>query len=167
MDLRNTIDYMLSNDYKKRLIAEYWQTQIRLADLQRFLSKWNDDNGKPDIKEMLTQQVEVMSKYSNLLAERAEKESISLCIPKEFESDCTCYQKVKFLNNEIDIYNIINFLDDASEVHVNYENPEKPYLYVVGLDNDIDNIKVYEYDCIVRNCETGKFFVDRRRSIFG
>ena len=36
MDLKQTTDLMLSQDYKERFIAEYWQTKIRYEKLKHF-----------------------------------------------------------------------------------------------------------------------------------
>ena len=35
MDLRNTVEMMLSSDYKERFRAEYYQTKIRYEKLHR------------------------------------------------------------------------------------------------------------------------------------
>ena len=49
--LMETIDLMTSDDYKKRFVAEYWQTRIRQEKLRNFCDKivfWKD--GSPQCK---------------------------------------------------------------------------------------------------------------------
>ena len=36
MELKDTIDMMLHEDYKERFQAEYWQTKIRYERLKKF-----------------------------------------------------------------------------------------------------------------------------------
>lgn len=38
-DLKETVDLMTSDDYKKRFVAEYWQTRIRQEKLRNFCDK--------------------------------------------------------------------------------------------------------------------------------
>ena len=39
MELKSTIDYMTSKDYKERFVAEYWQTKIRYEKLKNYNTK--------------------------------------------------------------------------------------------------------------------------------
>lgn len=39
MELKNTIEYMISKDYKERFIAEYWQLKIRRDKLNNFIQR--------------------------------------------------------------------------------------------------------------------------------
>lgn len=44
MELKDTVDKMLSSDYSERLQAEYDQATIRLEKLTEFLEKYEDDS---------------------------------------------------------------------------------------------------------------------------
>lgn len=48
MDLRKTVDYMNSKDYKQRFIAEYFQLKTRYDGLHKMLVKY--DAGTLDFK---------------------------------------------------------------------------------------------------------------------
>ena len=39
MELEDTIKYMLSDDYKERFIAEYWQLKIRRDKLNSYIQR--------------------------------------------------------------------------------------------------------------------------------
>lgn len=39
MELKNTIEYMISEDYTERFIAEYWQLKIRRDKLNNFIQR--------------------------------------------------------------------------------------------------------------------------------
>ena len=39
MELKNTIEYMISEDYEERFIAEYWQLKIRRDKLNNFIQR--------------------------------------------------------------------------------------------------------------------------------
>lgn len=43
MELKDTVEKMLSSDYSERLQAEYDQASIRLKKLSEFLDKYEDD----------------------------------------------------------------------------------------------------------------------------
>ena len=78
MTLKDTVDDMLSADYKKRFIAEYNQLTIRLTKLYDFLSKKDDkalNNG--NIK-LLKCQADYMEAYAGILRDRAAIEGIEL-----------------------------------------------------------------------------------------
>lgn len=81
MELKNTVDQMLSSDYKDRFIAEYNQLECRLNKLTTMLEKW--ERGELDFtpicpKELLEEQADVMAKYLEILANRAALEGITL-----------------------------------------------------------------------------------------
>ena len=44
MVLSNTVDKMLSEDYKERFIAEYQQLSIRHDGLKKMLDNWDKEN---------------------------------------------------------------------------------------------------------------------------
>lgn len=79
--LDDTIAYMKSGDYKKRFVAEYYQTLIRYEKLRKMLIDL--DSGhlsfQPDSpRYVLKEQIETMSKYLYCLEVRAEAEHIDL-----------------------------------------------------------------------------------------
>lgn len=80
-DLKETVDLMLSDNYKDRFKAEFWQLKIRYAKLKLMLDKW--DNGELDFtpscpREMYNRQIVFMESYLDILADRAEIEGIKL-----------------------------------------------------------------------------------------
>lgn len=89
MDLKETTKLMLSENYKERFIAEYWQTKERYERLKHFNNKikanrevpWNPPC--PDLEfdcsvEMLLEQQRIMGEYLNILEVRAIIEKIDL-----------------------------------------------------------------------------------------
>ena len=91
MDLHKTATYMVSGDYKKRFIAEYWQTKIRYEKLKAFNNKieaamiLKSDSIIP-VEEpkhycplhLLQEQQAAMGKYLKMLELRAVIEKIEL-----------------------------------------------------------------------------------------
>lgn len=81
MTLDDTIDLMKSEDYKDRIIAEYWQTKIRYNKLHRMCVKYEADtlDFEPDCPlELLKRQCSYMGKYLKTLEIRAEIEKVNL-----------------------------------------------------------------------------------------
>lgn len=81
MELKDTIGMMISNDYKERFKAEYWQTKIRYEKLHRMLIKHeaNTLDFNPTCgMDILTEQRVIMSHYLHHLEVRAEIEGIDL-----------------------------------------------------------------------------------------
>lgn len=81
MELKDTIQQMLSEDYKDRFKAEYYQVKIRYDELVDMLDR--RDKGQlsfPPIcpRELLWRQVTVMEDYMDLLIERSIAEGIDL-----------------------------------------------------------------------------------------
>lgn len=81
MTLNNTVDDMLSHDYKDRFRAEYYQLEIRLQKLTDMVKKY--EAGTLDFKpacslSLLQQQVEVMEAYKDILKTRAALEDIEI-----------------------------------------------------------------------------------------
>ena len=68
MELKDTVDLMLSGDYKDRLKAEYLQLSIRIEKLELRLEE--NDN------ELLQAQLALMSAYKSILKERLNTENI-------------------------------------------------------------------------------------------
>ena len=65
MELKETIDLMLSEDRKERLKAEYWQTKIRLEKLNAYISKLNagEEAEVDDSVDVLQAQSSAMQEY--------------------------------------------------------------------------------------------------------
>ncbi len=81
MDLKDTINLMMSEDYKDRFRAEYWQTKIRYEKLHRFCDRYQAGTlaFTPDCPlDMLLNQKKQMGMYLNTLEIRAEVEGIEL-----------------------------------------------------------------------------------------
>ena len=79
--LADTEADMRSNDYKRRFIAEYYQTKLRYDKLDAMTVKY--EAGTLDFKpkcplELLLKQKEYMGKYLRTLKIRAEIEGITL-----------------------------------------------------------------------------------------
>lgn len=70
MELEDTVDLMLSGDYKDRLKAEYLQLSIRIEKLKLRLEENNN--------ELLQAQLALMNAYKNILKERLDTENISV-----------------------------------------------------------------------------------------
>lgn len=82
MDLMDTVQLMLSNDYKERFRGEYFQTKIRYDKLKTMCKKWDD--GALDFtpicdREIYGSQLITMRDYLKTLEYRAEIEGIDLC----------------------------------------------------------------------------------------
>lgn len=82
-DLSQTAELMISNDYKKRFIAEYAQIEIRTKRLERVLKSIKDNTCPKcftpscDI-EILESQYKTMNAYRATLIFRASIEEIEL-----------------------------------------------------------------------------------------
>lgn len=78
MTLKDTVDDMLSTDYKKRFIAEYNQLIIRLTKLYDFLSEKDDKTLNNVNIKLLKYQADYMEAYAGILRDRASIEGIEL-----------------------------------------------------------------------------------------
>ena len=81
MELKDTIELMSSLDYRNRFKAEYYQLAIRIKKLTKTLDKIKVGNidFKPDNSvDILSTQLEYMSRYLDILKERANTEKIEL-----------------------------------------------------------------------------------------
>lgn len=84
--LKETIYFMKSSDYKERFIAEYWQTKIRYEKLKDFCNSIEaammvEDEPIPvhDCPlNLLREQQSAMGKYLHILELRAKIEKIDL-----------------------------------------------------------------------------------------
>lgn len=80
-ELKETVELMLSNDYKERFKAEYYQLKIRIDRLDNMLSEMENDelNFTPTCPyELLQNQLKAMLLYEIFLKERAKIEKIDL-----------------------------------------------------------------------------------------
>lgn len=85
MELKETIDLMLSSNYKERFIAEYRQTKIRYEKLKNFCNKIEVETmlGKEVTNhdcplQLLREQQKYMGLYLSILEKRALIENIKL-----------------------------------------------------------------------------------------
>ena len=85
MTMEQTGELMLSEDYKERFKAEYWQTKIRYERLKKYNTRIEaadlmHRSGPPhDCPSfLLNEQQEIMGRYLHLLEVRAEIEGIEL-----------------------------------------------------------------------------------------
>lgn len=80
MELKNTIDGMLSEDYRERFKAEYWQVKIRYEKLKTFITRIKgDEPPKHDCPLfVLEEQLHYMGYYMRILEDRAALEKINL-----------------------------------------------------------------------------------------
>lgn len=93
-NLKDTIEFMDSEDYRHRFVAEYWQLRIRYEKLRSFNRRieaavrtmHSDPSVKVDMPNhecpdiLLLDQEEIMLRYLNLLEQRAIIEKIDLDI---------------------------------------------------------------------------------------
>lgn len=80
-NLNDTVNYMNDNDWKKRFIAEYYQTKIRYRRLHNLIV--NYEAGTLDFTpncplDLLKKQKAAMGKYLYILEVRARLENIEL-----------------------------------------------------------------------------------------
>lgn len=82
MELKDTIEGMLSDDYKERFKAEYKQLIIRLDRLETIIDKfYNDELDDFTLScpiELLIDQSYIMDRYVEVLRKRASHEGINL-----------------------------------------------------------------------------------------
>ena len=79
MELKDTIDDMLSDDYKKRFIAEYNQLYCRILKLENIIVNWDNLDFTPTSSyNDLLMQLHYMHMYKKILSKRAYDEYIKL-----------------------------------------------------------------------------------------
>lgn len=81
MELKDTVELMLSEDYEDRFKAEFYQLKIRYEKLKTMLDKW--DNRELDFtptckREVYDFQIDAMENYLDVLADRAEIEKVEI-----------------------------------------------------------------------------------------
>lgn len=80
-ELEDTIQLMLSSDYKDRFIAEYWQVITRYEKLKIMIKKWDAkalDFVPSCPREIYDKQLKCMGEYLEILEERAKIEKVNL-----------------------------------------------------------------------------------------
>lgn len=80
-ELKQTVRFMNSEDYKKRFIAEYWQLKIRYEKLVRMCYDWDHNKLKfiPSCpRSWYDEQLKAMKLYLDVLEKRAAREGINL-----------------------------------------------------------------------------------------
>lgn len=81
MELKDTVEMMVSSDYKERFRAEYFQLKIRMSGLSKMLIKYKEGNLNftPCCSyDLLSGQLKSMGLYATYLEERADIEGINL-----------------------------------------------------------------------------------------
>lgn len=81
MELKDTVEMMVSSDYKERFRAEYFQLKIRINGLRNMLKKYKAGTltFKPSCSyDLLNGQLKSMEMYATYLEERADIEGINL-----------------------------------------------------------------------------------------
>lgn len=81
LTLNDTVDGMVSNDYKDRIVAEYQQLVIRYNGLKKMLENW-DKNELSFVpicpRSTYNMQIKAMADYIAVLEARAVMENIDL-----------------------------------------------------------------------------------------
>ena len=81
MDLKDTIEDMISDNYRERFIAEYNQLLIRSRKLKNVIDDYYNDRLTFALRSpisLLEDQYEAMVAYCGILIKRAEAEGIAL-----------------------------------------------------------------------------------------
>lgn len=81
MELKDTIGYMTSAEYRNRFVGEYLQVKIRCEKLSKMIEKYElkQLNFTPKCPiELLKSQLSIMERYIAILQERAKIENIDL-----------------------------------------------------------------------------------------
>ena len=79
MLLIDTAPLMVSDDYKERFKAEYYQTKIRHDRLEEMVNNWDDLDFIPTCeKSVYVNQLKAMELYLDILIFRADKEDVKI-----------------------------------------------------------------------------------------
>lgn len=79
MKLKDTVELMLSDNYKDRLKSEYFQIRLRYNALIRFLYHPNKNKElTEEQKELMKKQSHYMYHYMIVLSERCKAEGVNL-----------------------------------------------------------------------------------------
>lgn len=99
LELKHTVDLMLSDNYKDRLLAEYWQVHIRIRNLMGFLLDNHDKIDKAD-EQFLDAQRDIMDVYRRMLEKRCQNEGID-CV-RDFNTSFNEELDAPVIDNEED-----------------------------------------------------------------
>jgi len=78
-ELIDTVPLMISEDYKDRFKAEYYQNRIRYEKLKNMVDNWDHLDFNPRCpKAIFLTQLDAMRAYINVLGYRAKEEGIDL-----------------------------------------------------------------------------------------
>lgn len=78
-ELKETTDLMLSDNYKERFKAEFYQLNIRITKLEIFIRRARNKELKPTCTiGLLEEQLRAMQAYQSILYSRATEENITL-----------------------------------------------------------------------------------------
>lgn len=109
--LKDTIDGMLSDDWKERLIAETEQCDIRIFSLERHMEKIGKDS--PEYS-LLESQLDAMRAYFKVLTARLTVFGIeykSPTIQERMKTDCCCaFDPSIFDNTDMSLALLVGFL---------------------------------------------------------
>lgn len=87
MELKDTVDLMLSGNYMERFQAEFHQLNIRIAGLEKMLEKYRKGTLEFTLNcpyDLLHNQLVFMKLYRDRLEERAKIENIDLSVDAVF-----------------------------------------------------------------------------------
>lgn len=79
MVLKDTVNMMISEDYKERFKAEYYQLKVRIDGLEKMLKSWDEGTltFEPTCpRRVYDDQLKAMCEYSDILIFRAHMEGI-------------------------------------------------------------------------------------------
>lgn len=75
MELKDTVEYMLSKHYDLCLLGEYYQAEIRRDLLKEFLESDKSKNLSYP-RELLEKQLDILNQYVEVLASRVNYEKL-------------------------------------------------------------------------------------------
>lgn len=87
MEYKDTVELMLSDDYRQRMVAEYQQTKIRYGKLKKYCNSIQSAQMTGNTEkepahdcplQLLQRQLRIMGQYLHVLELRAEIEGITL-----------------------------------------------------------------------------------------
>ncbi len=129
--LEDTVNLMLSKDYKDRMRGEYWQCLLRMRGLDKFIKDVRDGKlpkGFNTPISMLIHQLHTMLAYLNSLANRCLQENIVIhtgCLDENSQAE--------FIGELVDI--LEDWIDGE---RLDFKNPEKDEAIESG-ETDEDN----------------------------
>lgn len=163
MKLEETVSMMLSEKYKDRFCAEYWQLEARVESLSIMLQKW--ENGELEFspncsKDLLENQLCCMSKYLDILKERAKIEHINLEKHIDKYANTEHQEILVFEDNTIKNVQFCSYCGEKSKVNTVYDHrDEYSYYYCdcegARLENELLHINIELNRKIKKKLEDG------------